>query len=401
MMRFSESRQSLSHRLKVLSLLLTGCRLTLTDSVDAYSSSAQQAPQQMVPDYTGTTAHSLTRSKVDAMADFQPIDTVVGDFLNRQFVHNIGSGSAASSASELIKPPMSQTALNTAFTCPQILLPGTIILEAPTGCSSTGRTGNAMDATGKPILKWSEICMQLFSPDMSLTDVRTGKSVSQFQTDFTRGSNAIDLYDCNNENAYTIYESIYNMVGQDYKKCGGGSSLFSSCAGEIYLRYVIASKTGKTVAYTPYLPVYTSSFKLIDSNSGTEVAKLNKNGDWSSKVACPSYSKRWYIEFNSLPSVAPGSEAARFANNDARWVTVALLSVMGLRDESRNNDGTVSWSVCKSESAVGAIVVMSAAGLLVVLFGILWVRLRWRQYTTKYLFRLQERILPHTKNSPS
>lgn len=174
-----------------------------------------------------------------------------------------------------------------------------------------------------------------------------------------------------------------------------------ACGGEIFLRYLIVSKTGETVAMSPYIPQFSDEFSLVDVKSGSPIAVMKKNGDWSPKNVCPNFQKNWLIEFQDVMGVAPGSQHAKFVLQDSRWVTAAFLSVMGLRDESRKLDGSVAWSACKKESVafgglIAAIVILFIAGFLT-----LWIKFRWSTHATRYMFKIQEKLLPLAKHQVS
>jgi len=255
--------------------------------------------------------------------------------------------------------------------------------------------------TGSVTMEWRENCWQAFSsPDGELSDVRTGDVVAHYRTNWHGGSNSVDLFDCNNLKLYTIYESVYNLVGPNFEACGGGG-LLSACGGDIYIRYLIASKTGKTVAYTQYLPIFSSEFNILDSESGGIVARLKKNGDWSAKTLCPAYAKNWLIDFPEVVGVSPGTELGAFLLQDVRWATAAFISIVGLRDESRYVDGSVQYSSCKKHSMVIFIIFMCSVGLIGGVFISLWIKFRLAHHATFYMLKLQDKILPQVAFDPT
>lgn len=350
---------------------------------------------QAIPTYSDSTALTLQTSNINAWEQLT-IETAIGSVLDERFTP----------ANE--QAPLSQNALNTAFACPEVILPSSFIFHAPTGCESAGRTGMISNTTGAPLLSWQENCpsqTNFFSSVYNsaadqLIDVRTSDVISRFHTNFQLGSNAIDLVDCNGMAMYTLYESVYNLVGSNFEKCGIANWIIP-CKGEVYIRYLIASKAGETVAMSPYLPMNAHQMHLIDRRNGGILVTMKKNKEWTPEDRCPtSYKKTWIVDFTDTPPGASGSDYARFVSQDLRWVTAAFLSINGLRDESRNSDGSVSYSACKLESSFMLLIFVICIVSLAILFFWLWAKLMWREKITRYLFKLQTQLLPQAPNQP-
>lgn len=375
----------------LISLSLSDSTLFQSYCVYAFRSSTPTEIQG-IPNYGSNSIHDTTAASFRQQSinpwEQLSIETAIGSILDQRF------------ATEHQEPPLSQKALNTAFACPETPLPSSMIVHAPTGCESTSRAGIVSNSTGSPLLSWKENCFQLFSPDSQLVDVRTSDVVAKFQTNFNLGSNAVDLLDCNGMTVYTMYESVYNLVGSNYERCGGGK-WFQQCEGDVYLRYLIASKTGDTVAMTPYLPLHSQQIYLIDRQSGEILVSMKKNKEWTPADQCPSYQKTWIVDFKELTGITPDSEHGQFVLQDLRWVATSFLSIKGLRDENRGVDGSVTWSACKVESSLLLLIITSCAVVFTALMLWLWARLQWRQHLTRYMFKLQGQLLPKAPNQPS
>eukprot|EP00392_Amoebophrya_sp_AT5.2_P002695 g2700.t1 len=294
---------------------------------------------------------------------------------------------------------------------PAVFLPKTVVVGAPTGCS-TIRGQETQTATGEPLQRWQEKCYQLNAPNLEITDAKTGQLVSQAWTRPTGYTNIVDLTDCNGNTVYTVHEMVYRLSGGEAEEAGtsllgsASSSLLSStgttAAGtametvrasqNIYLKYEIIAKSGTVVAVTPYVPLFAQSFKLLEPSNGRTIATLGKNGAWSPATACPPYEKKWYISYES--ATAAGSQDAGLTTEDKRWVVAAFMTVVAVRDQDRNDDGGVRWSTCTKRSIVVFVV------LLVLIIGFfallisLWIGLRMRETLIRFFFRLQEKVLP-------
>ncbi|CAD7941277.1 unnamed protein product [Amoebophrya sp. A25] len=331
-----------------------------------------------------TNTNDPTPQTIDTARDMQPLDTWIGSAITKKFIEEPVK-------SDITVLP-TQESLDLAYGCPSVVLPKTVVVNAPTGCTSTRRTAGIATPTGTELQTWTEQCYQLNAPNLIITDKKTGGTVTQAWTRPTGYTNIVDLTDCNGNTVYTIHEMIYHLSGSSIQSCKSTSGILGGggCSGDVYLKYEIIAKSGVVVAVTSYIPVFAESFKLVDPSNGKTIATLGKNGAWSPSDACPVYEKKWYVSFETTTSTG----GASLTNEDRRWVIAAFMSVIAVRDEDRNSDGGVRWSACTKRSLVVSLVMV---GLVLVGIGILlslWAAFRCRENLIRFFFRLQERVLP-------
>ncbi|CAD7956097.1 unnamed protein product [Amoebophrya sp. A120] len=327
---------------------------------------------QLVPDYTQTmNAETTTPALVlDRRRDILPLDVAFGLSIAKKFVE------------EPVKTVLpTQDSLDLAYGCAAVFLPKTVVVGAPTGCTSAGRSQQIETPTGDPLQTWTEQCYQLNAPNLVITDKRTNALITQAWTRPTGYTNIVDLTDCNGNTVYTIHEMVYKLNAN------------SENANTVYMKYEIIAKGGTVVAVTPYVPLFAESFKLLDPSTGKTIATLGKNGAWSPSTACPAYEKKWYIAFETATAAGSGRSVG-LTTEDKRWVVAAFMTVVAVRDEDRNADGGVQWSVCTKRSIVVTVILLCILLVCLGMLGTCFVAFRCRESLIRFFFRMQERLLP-------
>lgn len=161
-------------------LTTTALKNSFLADVTGFSSPSDPEIPPNVPQYTATLVggqpataaeKNKTSSRLDLIKDYQPFDTLIGQAIQSRFVEQ---PSAA--------PPPTQAALDLAYGCPTTLLPKHVVVNAPTGCSSTALAGGITNSTGTDVLQYESSCFSFNKPTMTIRDAVSQVVVTQAWT---------------------------------------------------------------------------------------------------------------------------------------------------------------------------------------------------------------------------
>lgn len=194
-----------------------------------------------------------------------------------------------------------------------------------------------------------------------------------------------------------VFRRSYSAGGGfTMESCNHWWSTSASCTSspdeKIFLQYELTTRSGQTVAVSPYLELFSDEFSVYDPGTGNRIARLQKNGAWKPQNKCPLFAKNWLLVFEE-PTAATASTAA-VTTQDKRWVIAAMVAMMALRDDTRKTDGMVAYSVCEIETGVLLGIMIAFAVLLVLTGLVLWVKLHWREATIRFFQELEDGLLP-------
>lgn len=319
---------------------------------------------------------------LNPVADMQPLDTAVGNWIASSFL-----------APPTETPPPTQEALNLAYGCPVLLeYPMTMQLNAPTGCEESryGNFSHPQDPN-KIVLKWSEVCdiRTAILPVVTYT-TPDNQAFASSRTRFSFFGNTMEILDCGLNLQYTIEEKIYHQTKfTNPEVC----EKYGSCDGTVFLQYFIHDRTGAVIAETPYLNLFQDQFVIQEPGSGLLIATVERVGTWTPWEVCPKWEKLWAIKSAQAP---PGV----FGAAENRWPLAIMLNMMILRDADRTKSGMVMPSKCE----IINVSILAGLILLLIISVILLTYIFYRFCLAKaklFFYNIEVTFFPHTMYKPS
>eukprot|EP00930_Biecheleria_cincta_P053000 TRINITY_DN3831_c0_g1_i1.p1 TRINITY_DN3831_c0_g1~~TRINITY_DN3831_c0_g1_i1.p1 ORF type:complete len:377 (-),score=70.18 TRINITY_DN3831_c0_g1_i1:75-1205(-) len=290
-----------------------------------------------------------------AWENFQPGDAVLGALLLGRF--RTEPKPAAGGGDPALDP------------CPVLNdWPDKVEIDAPSPCSLVGPVGNwndassASGATPAAIMGWSQACSTLGGGLVPVTTYTLpgGGHFGSSQLVASLTGNTFQLRDCVGYVRYLIDEKVYQVPGEpDAHAC----EVYGSCAGTIYIQYIIRDHAGGVLAKTPYLRLFQSSFVIEDKN-GLLVAQAQRVGIWNpmSQTCFKDEANRWMVKFPDLNAAGASNV---FPTASDRWPLAELVTIMATRDANRLPSGLVATSVCEMEkTGLMAFMVIFSIGIL-------------------------------------
>jgi hypothetical protein len=330
-------------------------------------------PKIGIANVTTATALPPLPPTLNPVEDYQPADTAIGDYIMKQFV-----------VPPTVTPPPLQSAINAAFSCPLLILPGRIWVETPSGCTSD-RHGVWYDASRNVLTMWNESCVAF--PDAVNADMKYtlpyGDTMGTSVTHLSWSKDVVEIFDCSAGAMYTFTEKVWKRENsQDEQACTD----YGVCGYELFFQYYIHSATGALMASTAYLTYFQREFTLVDP-ALIPIATLGRKGNWNPRTKCPDYEKEWVVTF--------GGSASPLTAPPNRWIVAAFTTVLSLRDENRDIKGFIQPSRCQKWSmSVLAFTLVVSLAVAVVLSICFWLFIK--EKVTVVCFQLEEIIFPRT-----
>eukprot|EP00440_Ansanella_granifera_P036649 gb/GFBE01039761.1/.p1 GENE.gb/GFBE01039761.1/~~gb/GFBE01039761.1/.p1 ORF type:complete len:392 (+),score=87.70 gb/GFBE01039761.1/:1-1176(+) len=325
--------------------------LYLTACLCAASTAEEAAASKHVAPTAPVQEKDAVSKDLKAWANFQPADAALGSLV----LQSLRAG-----PSDEPMPAEGDPALDP---CPVLNeWPDKVEVEAPNPCnllSSGGSWTSAAHAGSNsnlvPMMTWTQQCSAFGGGPVPVTTytLPSGGVFGTSQLVPSLTGNTLRLNDCVGYTKYLIDEKVYQVPGEpDPHAC----ELYNSCSGSIFLQYIIRDHAGRTLAQTPVLRLFQSSFAIEDRN-GMLVAQVERLGHWNpmSKTCLQGKARKWLVKFPDLAS--PGSSLI-FPTAADRWPVAELVTVMATRDSSRLASGLVAPSVCEAEKTGLMIVVV-------------------------------------------
>lgn len=317
---------------------------------------AVYVPKIGVGNVTEATAFPPPPPTLNPVTDYQPLDTAIGDWIQKQFVEP-----------PTITPPPSQDMLALYFSCPLLILPTRFNVKAPDGCDTTQRSGNWTNTDGAELLAWSEKPSSVSDLDMTFT-MPTGDTYGYVTAEFSLLNSKIDFIDCGLNVQYFMTEKVFHQPGQkDENLCtryGGGDAGSPYCQGSIFLKWEIHKQGGGMVAVSGLVPLYADVFTLADAATGSQLVEYSRSAAWSPKEPCPGYAKEWVV------SVGAGV----LSDPSLSWTLGMAIQAISMRDEDRDAKGIIRMSSTQEMTWGIALACLILGSLLL--------------YTLTYLFNL-------------
>eukprot|EP00930_Biecheleria_cincta_P053001 TRINITY_DN3831_c0_g2_i1.p1 TRINITY_DN3831_c0_g2~~TRINITY_DN3831_c0_g2_i1.p1 ORF type:complete len:391 (-),score=68.67 TRINITY_DN3831_c0_g2_i1:106-1236(-) len=253
--------------------------------------------------------------------------------------------------------------------------PDKVEVEAPSPCSVVGPVGNwnsessANGGSPAAIMGWSQACSTLGGGLVPVTTYTLpgGGHFGSSQLVPSLTGNTVQLKDCVGYVRYQIDEKVYQVPGEpDAHAC----EVYGSCAGTVFIQYIIRDHAGGMLAKTPYLRLFQSSF-TVEDKSGLLVAQVQRVGIWNpmSKTCLRDEANKWMLKFPDLNAAGASNV---FPSASDRWPLAELVTIMATRDASRLSSGLVEPSVCEMEKTglMGFMIVFSIGilGMAALLF---------------------------------
>lgn len=332
-------------------------------------------PEIGIANVTQATAFPPLPPTLNPNADYQPMDTALGDYIMKQFV-----------VAPTVTPPPLQSALNVAYGCPILELPARLWISAPTGCSNT-RTGIWADTNGEMLSTWNESCVALADADVTYI-LPSGDKMGSSYTHLDMNSDIVELFGCDLTSLYRFTEKIYKRTGAfNQDVC----DKYGVCDSEIYLQYFIHGSNGALAAQTGYLAYFQDSFDLLDP-AFVPIATITRNGAWSPKDECPTYKKEWIVQF--------GGSGSPLTGVPNRWIVAAFTSVMTLHDADRDLTGMIRGGQCQ-RVAWTTLFITSVVLIVLTVVIVIVVWLYFLDPLRSFFFKLEDTIFPAVMNKPS
>lgn len=331
-------------------------------------------PKIGIANVTTATALPPLPPTLNPIEDYQPADTAIGDYILKQFV-----------TPPTVTPPPLQSAINAAFACPLLLLPGRLWVETSTGCDAS-RHGSWWDASGGALLNWNESCVAFpdaVNADMKYTLPPRGDLMGTSVTHLNMKDDIVEIFDCSAGAMYTFTEKVYKRANSvDNFVC----EKYEICDYQLYFQYFIHSATGALMASTAYLDYFAREITLLDP-AVIPIATLKRRGNWSPKDKCPEYRKQWTVTF--------GGSASALTAPPNRWIVAAFTTILSLREEDRDKAGFIQPSACQKYSFtyLAASILISLA-VVIALSVLFW--LFCKQRIQVFLFQIEDLIFPRT-----
>eukprot|EP00446_Apocalathium_sp_SHHI-4_P007699 CAMPEP_0177163330 /NCGR_PEP_ID=MMETSP0367-20130122/6358_1 /TAXON_ID=447022 ORGANISM="Scrippsiella hangoei-like, Strain SHHI-4" /NCGR_SAMPLE_ID=MMETSP0367 /ASSEMBLY_ACC=CAM_ASM_000362 /LENGTH=455 /DNA_ID=CAMNT_0018609155 /DNA_START=31 /DNA_END=1396 /DNA_ORIENTATION=- len=326
-------------------------------------------------------------ARLDPWSDAQPVDTAIGTLIVSGFQERPTQ-----------TPPPSQNSLDVVMAgCPMTLTwPVEVSVTTFNPCDSSQIASWLDAATNEPILEYSQSCSPFragMAPILSYSLIEGGHLMVQSQTITTLTGSKIALMDCRGMTRYLLEEKVYHeKKGKDMTSC----EKYGSCDGIVWIQYFMYKANGTLVAQTPYLHIFEPSIKVVDPKTGVTIATATRIGSWEPGYSDCQGERRWHLVY-APPEEQP---AGPFASPTEQWPLAAMLSVISIRDASRNPNGLVSptwcelWKGSTSLMVLGAVVVALGMAALVFLRDVV-------PPLTAGLYELEVRILRRRMFVPS
>lgn len=303
-----------------------------------------QAPAVYVPkiglgNVTEATSFPPPPPTLNPMTDYQPLDTAIGDWIQKQFVEP-----------PTLTPPPSQDMLALYFSCPLLVLPDRFYVSAPDGCVSTGRSGTWNDTEANTLLSWSEKTRAISEIDLKYT-MPTGDGFGSVTGEFSLMNTKIDFIDCGLNVLYYMTEKVFHAPGQrDENLC----SRYNICDGIVYLKFEIWKQGGGMVAVSGLVPMFADEFTMSDTATGGNLVTYSRAAAWSPKDQCPGYAKEWVVTVGAGVLSEPG----------VRWALGMFINSVAMRDEERDVQGIIRMSTTQKWTWAMALAIIVFGGIL-------------------------------------
>jgi hypothetical protein len=287
---------------------------------------AVYVPKVGIANVTAPTSFPPPPPVLNPVSDYQPLDTALGDLIQKQFVQP-----------PTLTPPPSQEMLNVIYACPLLVLDTSFIVRASNGGSDTGRSGIWMDSLKNTLLTWSEKTEAISDLDLSYA-MPNGDGFGFTQGEVSMAMSQVDFMDCGLNVKYYMKEYVYHVPGKPASddlcaKLKPADSTDTSCPldGTVYLKYEIWAQGGTMVAVSNMVELFADEFTLSDSATGAQLVKYARNAAWWPKDGVTTYNKEWIV------TVGGGA----LSDAPVRWVLGMIITALSIRDEERNVDGLV------------------------------------------------------------
>jgi len=352
---------------------------SLHAEVEAKVEEAQPAvyvPKIGLGNVTEATSFPPPPPTLNPVTDYQPLDTAIGDYIQKQFVEP-----------PTITPPPSQDMLSLYFACPLLVLPQRFYVQAPDGCADTGRSGIWQDTEKNTLLSWAEKPQAVSDLDVTF-GMPTGDSFGSMTAEFQLMTTKIDFIDCGLNVLYYMTEKVFHAPG--HKPDANLCQRYNVCDGVIYLKWEIWKQGGGMVAMTGLVPLFADSFAFADAATGGTLVEYSRAAAWvpygpDGKKDCPGYAKEWVVSVGAGALGEPG----------VRWVLGMAINAISMRDETRDLEGMVRYSRTQAWSWGLAIAGIILGGFLVVLLKYLFDRFA-REHVTQTCIHIEDTLFPMT-----
>jgi hypothetical protein len=330
---------------------------------------AVYVPKIGVGNVTEATAFPPPPPTLNPVTDYQPLDTAIGDWIQKQFVEP-----------PTITPPPSQDMLALYFSCPLLIMPARFNVKAPSGCGGTGRTGKWTNTDGGELLAWAEKPQSASDLDMAFT-MPTGDTFGYATAEFSLLNSKIDFIDCGLNVQYFMTEKVFHQPGQkDENLC----SRYSICDGSIFLKYEIYKQGGGMVAVSGLVPLFADVFTLSDAATGSQLVEYSRSAAWSPKE-CAEYDKEWVV------SVGAGA----LSDPSLSWTLGMAIQTISMRDEDRDATGIIRMSTTQEWTWGISLAVLILGGLL--LWGLVYLfNLYLKEHVTLSCIHIEDTFFPMT-----
>ncbi|CAK8997799.1 unnamed protein product [Durusdinium trenchii] len=278
--------------------------------------------------------------------------------------------------------------------------PSKLEIDTPNPCtlSPTGSwTTSEASFDGVPlVMSWTQQCSKLGGGLVPITSytLPSGGVFGSTQPVPSLTGNTFRLNDCVGYTRFFLDEKVYHVPGEpDAHAC----EIYGSCDGSVFLQFLIRDHAGRTIAHTPYLRLFQSSFNIEDVN-GLLVAQVERVDRWNPmSKTCTGEAHKWLVKFPELG--IPGASAL-FPTVADRWPVAELVTIMSTRDGSRLPSGLVAPSLCEVEKT--GLLIFSIAFLVIAVgaVAILFVRVGVSP-TQLMCLDLEARFCPRRKRTPA
>jgi len=315
------------------------------ESLARFETQVEQAPTTLVPklsiaNVVEATAFPPLPPALNPVTDYQPLDTAIGDWIQKQFVEP-----------PTATPPPNQDQLALYFSCPLLILPARFFVKAPDGCTSTARAGSWIDTSENTMLNWAEKPESISDLDMTFS-MPTGDSFGSVTGEFSLTNTKVDFIDCGLNVQYYMTEKVFHAPNEkNLNLC----SRYQICDGTIYMKYEIWKQGGSMVAVSGMVPMFADEFTLVDTATGGALVDFARNSAWSPTEKCPGYEKQWTVTVKNGVLSDPA----------LRWTLGMFIQTVSMRDEERNVEGIVRLSTTQAWTwGIAAIVIVVGGGLV-------------------------------------
>lgn len=352
------------------SFVQSGATLHATVEAEVRQAPAVYVPKIGLGNVTEATSFPPPPPTLNPVTDYQPLDTAIGDYIQKQFVEP-----------PTITPPPSQDMLSLYFACPLLVLPQRFYVDAPSGCSDTGRAGAWKDTDQNSLLSWAEKPQAVSDLDVTF-QMPTNDGFGSMTAEFQLMSTKIDFIDCGLNVLYYMTEKVFHAPGHhDPALC----DRYGVCDGAIFLKWEIWKQGGGMVAMTGLVTLFQDTFSFADAATGGTLVTYSRAAAWTPTEKCPGYEKEWVVSVGAGALGEPG----------VRWVLGMAITAISMRDETRNLEGIVRYSRTQAWSWGLAIAGIILGGALLVLLKYLFDRF-FREHVTSSCIHIEDTLFPMT-----